>query len=118
MKRMVQYSQEENVEDARRMGRMFLAIARCPKPVIARVHGAALGGGAGLVAACDIGIAVESAQMHVELPPGLSFWADGAELPQRSLDWEQPLKMGDNVIPIAVRGARPGEYRVLALVRA
>ena len=62
MKRMVQYSYEENVADARAIGRMFLAIARCPKPVIARVHGSALGGGAGLVAASDIGIALESAQ--------------------------------------------------------
>jgi methylglutaconyl-CoA hydratase len=62
MKRMVQYSREENVEDARALGRMFLAIAKCPKPVIARVHGAALGGGAGLAAACDIAIALESAQ--------------------------------------------------------
>ena len=41
---------------------MYLAIAKCPKPVIARVHGAALGGGAGLVAACDIAVAVESVQ--------------------------------------------------------
>jgi methylglutaconyl-CoA hydratase len=62
MKRMVQYSHEENLADARAVGRMFLAIAKCPKPVIARVHGAALGGGAGLVAACDIGIALESVQ--------------------------------------------------------
>ena len=62
MKRMVQYSREENLEDARAVGRMYLTIAKCPKPVIARVHGAALGGGAGLVAACDIGIAVESVQ--------------------------------------------------------
>ncbi len=62
MKRMVQFSEEENLEDARTMARMFMAVAKCPKPVIARVHGAALGGGAGLVAACDIGIAVESAQ--------------------------------------------------------
>src|SRR6185295_1088096 len=62
MKRMVQYSYKENLEDARGVGRMFLAIAKCPKPVIARVHGAALGGGAGLVAACDIGIAIESVQ--------------------------------------------------------
>jgi methylglutaconyl-CoA hydratase len=62
MKRMVDYSYEENLADARAVGRMFLAIAKCAKPVIARVHGAALGGGAGLVAACDIGIAIESVQ--------------------------------------------------------
>ena len=62
MKRMVEYSRDENLADACAIGRMFLAIAKCPKPVIARVHGAALGGGAGLVAACDIGIAIESVQ--------------------------------------------------------
>src|SRR5205814_5227253 len=62
MKRMVQYSHDENVDDARAVGQMYLTIAKCPKPVIARVHGAALGGGAGLVAACDIGIAIESVQ--------------------------------------------------------
>jgi methylglutaconyl-CoA hydratase len=62
MKRMVDYSHEQNIEDARAAARMFLTIAKCPKPVIARIHGAALGGGAGLAAACDIAIAVESAQ--------------------------------------------------------
>jgi len=62
MKRMVQYTHDENLTDARAVGRMYLAIAKCPKPVIARVHGAALGGGAGLVAACDIGVAMESVQ--------------------------------------------------------
>jgi methylglutaconyl-CoA hydratase len=62
MKRMVDYTYEQNLADARALGQMFLTIAKCPKPVIARVHGAALGGGAGLVAACDIGIALESVQ--------------------------------------------------------
>ena len=62
MKRMVRYTYEENLADAQAVGRMYLAIAKCPKPVIARVHGAALGGGAGLVAACDISVAVESVQ--------------------------------------------------------
>jgi methylglutaconyl-CoA hydratase len=62
MKRMVHYTHEENLADARAIGQMYLAIAKCPKPVIARVHGAALGGGAGLVAACDIGVAIESVQ--------------------------------------------------------
>jgi methylglutaconyl-CoA hydratase len=48
---------EENVEDASTMSRMFRAIDRVPKPTVARIHGAALGGGAGLVAVCDIAIA-------------------------------------------------------------
>src|SRR5215472_12505930 len=62
MKRMANYTREENIADARVAAKMFSAIATCPKPVIGRVHGAALGGGAGLVAACDIAIAMESAQ--------------------------------------------------------
>jgi methylglutaconyl-CoA hydratase len=61
MKSMVSYTKEQNIEDAKAAAKMFLAIAKCSKPVIARVHGAALGGGAGVVAACDIGIAVEAA---------------------------------------------------------
>lgn len=61
MKRMVGYSFDENVADAMAMARMLRTIRECPKPVIARVHGAAIGGGVGLVAACDIAAAVESA---------------------------------------------------------
>jgi methylglutaconyl-CoA hydratase len=48
---------DENVADAKAMSRMFRAIDRCPKPVIGKIHGAALGGGAGLAAVCDIAIA-------------------------------------------------------------
>ncbi|MDP9111917.1 MAG: enoyl-CoA hydratase-related protein, partial [Candidatus Eremiobacteraeota bacterium] len=59
MRGSLELSQEENVADAKRMSEMFRAIDRCPKPVIARVHGAALGGGAGLVAVCDIAIAAD-----------------------------------------------------------
>jgi methylglutaconyl-CoA hydratase len=62
MRRMVEYSHDQNLEDARALAKMFLTISQCPKPVIARIHGAALGGGAGLAAACDIAVAVESAQ--------------------------------------------------------
>jgi len=50
-------SLEENVADANAMRQMFEAIDRCPAPVVARVQGHALGGGAGLVAAADIAIA-------------------------------------------------------------
>jgi methylglutaconyl-CoA hydratase len=52
---------EANLADAERMSDMFRAIDNCPKPVIARIHGAALGGGAGLAAVCDIAIAAEDA---------------------------------------------------------
>lgn len=58
---MVHYSREQNVQDAGAMADMFEAIDLCPKPVIARVHGAAMGGGAGLVAACDLAFAVPEA---------------------------------------------------------
>jgi len=47
----------ENVADATAMSEMFRAIDRCSKPVIAKIHGAALGGGAGLAAVCDVVIA-------------------------------------------------------------
>ena len=50
-------SYDENVADAEAMSNMFRAIDRCTKPVIGRIHGAALGGGAGLAAVCDVAIA-------------------------------------------------------------
>ncbi len=53
------YSREENEADAERMAKMLQAIDTCPKPVIALVHGAAIGGGVGLVAAADIALAAE-----------------------------------------------------------
>ncbi len=52
---------ELNLEDARRLARTFRTLASCPKPTLARVHGAALGGGTGLVAACDLAIATRDA---------------------------------------------------------
>lgn len=61
MARMVSYSQEENLADAGNAGRLFLAIDRLPVPVIGRVQGAAIGGGAGLCAVCDIVVAATDA---------------------------------------------------------
>ncbi|MCB9852223.1 MAG: enoyl-CoA hydratase/isomerase family protein [Phycisphaerales bacterium] len=61
MKRMVDYSVEENIADATEMAGMLRAIRECPKPVIARVHGACIGGGVGLAAACDLAVAVKDA---------------------------------------------------------
>lgn len=59
MKRMKDYSDEENIADARRLADLFYAIDTCPVPVVGMIHGAALGGGAGLVAACDYVVAAE-----------------------------------------------------------
>jgi methylglutaconyl-CoA hydratase len=61
MSRMVGYSHEENLRDARTLGRMFAALNALPVPLIGRIHGAALGGGAGLAAVCDIVVAAEDA---------------------------------------------------------
>ncbi len=62
MGKMVNYSFQENLEDARALARMFETIDHCPKPVIGRVHGAAMGGGAGLAAVCDVAIASTEAR--------------------------------------------------------
>lgn len=61
MAKMAGYSQEENVRDARAGAEMFLAINTVPAIVIGRIHGAALGGGSGLAAVCDIVVADEGA---------------------------------------------------------
>ncbi|MGH8140981.1 MAG: enoyl-CoA hydratase-related protein [Steroidobacteraceae bacterium] len=52
---------EDNVQDARRLGYMLRTLSRCSKPTLARVHGPALGGGLGLIAACDLAIASRTA---------------------------------------------------------
>jgi methylglutaconyl-CoA hydratase len=61
MARMIGFTQQENIEDAAEMGRMFVALDRLPIPLVGRVHGAALGGGAGLCAVCDIVVAADDA---------------------------------------------------------
>jgi methylglutaconyl-CoA hydratase len=57
MKKMVNYSKGENEKDSHLLFDMINAIQSCPVPTIARVNGSALGGGAGIVASCDIAIA-------------------------------------------------------------
>lgn len=61
MSKMVGYSREENLRDAGEMARMFAALDSLPKPLIGRIHGAALGGGCGLAAVCDSAIAEDQA---------------------------------------------------------
>jgi methylglutaconyl-CoA hydratase len=57
MRETAAFSYEENLEDARRLAMMYWTIDECPKPLVARVQGAAMGGGAGLVAVADVAVA-------------------------------------------------------------
>jgi methylglutaconyl-CoA hydratase len=57
MRAALDYTEDENLTDALAMSDMFAAIDDAPQPVICRVHGASLGGGLGLMVACDIVIA-------------------------------------------------------------
>jgi methylglutaconyl-CoA hydratase len=61
MKRMADYTREENLADAGALAAMLRTIYECPKPTIAKVQGDVYAGGTGLVAACDIAVAVETA---------------------------------------------------------
>jgi methylglutaconyl-CoA hydratase len=59
MRSSVELSYEDNVRDARRLRQMLEAVDTCPAPVVARVHGHALGGGCGLVACADVAVSAE-----------------------------------------------------------
>ena len=61
MKRAANNGVDENLNDARALARMLRVLAKMKKPTIARVQGAALGGGTGLTAACDIAVASSKA---------------------------------------------------------
>ena len=62
MRGMAAASEEDNREDSLRLAALLRTLQFCPKPTVARVNGAAYGGGVGLVAACDIAIGAESAK--------------------------------------------------------
>jgi len=62
MKAMAGFSRAENLGEAQALADLFFTVYESPKPVVARVHGHALGGGAGLVAACDIPVAALGTQ--------------------------------------------------------
>jgi methylglutaconyl-CoA hydratase len=62
MKQSLDLSREENLEDAQRLADMLLALDRLPVPLIGMIHGAALGGGIGLVSICDYAVALSDTQ--------------------------------------------------------
>jgi methylglutaconyl-CoA hydratase len=61
MRRMADYTRDENLADAGCLADMLHTIYTCPKPTIARVQGDVFAGGVGLVAACDMAISVDTA---------------------------------------------------------
>ena len=61
MRRMADYTRDENLADAGKLADMLRTIAECPKPTIARVQGDVYAGGMGLVAACDMAVSVDTA---------------------------------------------------------
>jgi methylglutaconyl-CoA hydratase len=78
MRASVSATRGENEVDAARVADALEAIVRCPKPVIARVHGPALAGGMGIVAACDLAVAGPRAvfgltEVRLGLVPAMVF---------------------------------------------
>jgi methylglutaconyl-CoA hydratase len=59
MRKSKDYTEAQNAADARAMAHMYRALDECPRPVVAKVRGAALGGGSGLVACCDVVVAAD-----------------------------------------------------------
>jgi methylglutaconyl-CoA hydratase len=62
MSRMVSYTRDQNIRDSSLLAKMYSLIDECPLPVIGRIQGAAIGGGVGLVAVCDVAIAMEDSK--------------------------------------------------------
>ena len=61
MRRMADYTHEQNLVDAGYLATMMQTIYACPKPTIARIQGDVYAGGTGLVAACDIAVSSDTA---------------------------------------------------------
>jgi methylglutaconyl-CoA hydratase len=62
MSRMVRYTRDENVRDSSLLAKMYALMNECPLPIVGRIQGAAIGGGVGLAAICDVAIAMSDAK--------------------------------------------------------
>jgi methylglutaconyl-CoA hydratase len=65
MRKSIELNYEDNLKDTRKLSRLFQTMNECPKPVIGRIQGAAIGGGVGLVSVCDIAIATKETQFSL-----------------------------------------------------
>lgn len=90
MRRMANYSEAENRADAEQLARLIHVLDSLPKPTVARVQGAAIGGGVGLVAACDVAVASEAASFALSevrlglIPAVISPYVIGAIGPRHA----------------------------------
>jgi methylglutaconyl-CoA hydratase len=126
MKRAAGYDEEQNRADARALELMLRTIDDCPKPVVAMVQGAAIGGGLGLVAACDVAIAGEAARFATSevrlgiVPAVISPFVVRAIGPREARRWfltaerfgaEEARRIGlvHEVVPAEKLEARVGE---------
>lgn len=93
MRGMAAASEAENRDDALALARLMRSLDELPKPTIARVHGAAFGGGVGLVACCDIAIGVADAKFGLTesklglLPAVISPYVIAAIGPRQARRW-------------------------------
>jgi methylglutaconyl-CoA hydratase len=65
MRAVRDFTYEQNLEESNQVAAVMRRIYDCPLPTIARVNGPAIGGGAGLVACCDLAVAAESARFSL-----------------------------------------------------
>ena len=101
MKRAAQFTEAQNLDDARKFAGMLRTLAQMGKPTIARVQGAALGGGTGLTAACDMAVAASNAQFSTSevrfgiIPSAISPYVLRAIGPRHALRYFQSAERID-----------------------
>lgn len=112
MKRASQFTEAQNLDDARKFAGMLRTLAQMGKPTIARVQGAALGGGTGLTAACDMAVAASDAQFSTSevrfgiIPSAISPYVLRAIGPRHALRYFQSAERigADRALAIGLVG--------------
>ncbi|MGO4221836.1 enoyl-CoA hydratase-related protein [Lysobacter sp. TAF61] len=108
MRGMAAAGEAENRADALALARLMRALDELPKPTIARVHGAAFGGGVGLVACCDIAIAAPEAKFGLTesklglLPAVISPYVIEAIGPRQARRWFATAEIFDAAVALQI----------------